>query len=49
MRISGNADRSRLVDAAAGRVPCDIRIVNCKLANVITGEIYPAEVSVFKQ
>ena len=49
MRISSHADRGRLVDAAAGRIPCDLRIVNCRLANVITGEVYPAEVSLFQQ
>lgn len=49
MRVSNRTDRSRLVDAAAGRIPCDLRIVNCRLANVITGEIYPAEVSIFSQ
>ncbi len=49
MRVSNHTDRSQLVDAAAGRIPCDLRIVNCRLANVITGEIYPAEVSVFGQ
>ncbi len=49
MRVSNHTDRSRLVDAAAGRIPCDLRIVNCRLANVITGEIYPAEVSIFGQ
>lgn len=49
MRVSGHADRTRLVDAAAGRIPCDLRVVNCRLVNVVTGEIYPAEVSVFRQ
>lgn len=49
MRVAGSMDRSRLVDAAAGRIPCELRIVNCRLANVITGEIYPAEISVFQQ
>lgn len=49
MRVSNDTDRCRLIDAAAGRIPCDLRIVNCKLANVITGEIYPAQVSVFGQ
>lgn len=47
MRVSGDMDRSSLIDAAAGRIPCDLRIVNCQLVNVITGEIYPAEISVF--
>lgn len=49
MRISGDIDRRALVDAAAGRIPCDLRIINCRLVNVITGEIYPAEVSVFRR
>lgn len=49
MRISGPVERTGLVDAAAGRIPCGLRVVNCNLANVITGEIYPAEVSLFGQ
>jgi len=49
MRVSGYRDRRRLVDAAAGRIPCDLRVVNCQLVNVFTGEIYPAEVSLFQQ
>lgn len=49
MRIASREDRSSLVDAAAGRIPCDLRIVNCQLVDVITGEVYPAEVSLFQQ
>lgn len=49
MRVSDCADRSCLVDAAAGRIPCDLRVVNCRMVNVVTGEIYPAEVSIFHQ
>jgi len=39
-------DRVRLVDAAMGRIPCDISFENAQLVNVITGEIYPAAVDV---
>ncbi len=39
-------DRRRLVEAAAGRIPCDLSIVNVRLANMLTGEIYPAEVDI---
>ncbi len=39
-------DRVRLVNAAMGRIPCDTTFVNCKLVNVLTGEIYAAEVDV---
>ena len=39
-------DRRILVDAALGRIPCDLAIRNVKLVNVFTGEIYAAEVGV---
>lgn len=39
-------DRVRLVDAAMGRIPCDVSFENAKLVNVITGEIYDAAVDV---
>jgi len=39
-------DRKKLVDAAMGRIPCDLVIRNAKLVNVFTGEIYDAEVGV---
>ena len=39
-------DRVRLVDAAMGRIPCDVSFENAKMVNVITGEIYEAAVDV---
>ena len=46
MRAIQNPDRSRLIAAAMQRIPCDLTIQNIRLVNVITGEIYPAEVDV---
>lgn len=46
MFVLANKDRARLVDAAMGRIPCDISFENAKLVNVITGEIYEASVDV---
>lgn len=43
------SDRQRARRAALGEEPCDLRIVNCQLVNVLTGEIYPAEVDVCEQ
>ena len=39
-------DRARLVDAAMGRVPCDLAIRNVRLFNVLTWETYEAEVGI---
>ena len=39
-------DRGRLVDAAMGRIPCDLLIHNVKLFNVFTWETYEAEVGI---
>lgn len=39
-------DRKKLVDAALGRIPCDLVIRNVRLVNVFTGEVYPAEVGI---
>ncbi len=39
-------NRSALVDAAMGRIPCDLAIRNVRMLNVFTGEIYAAEVGV---
>ena len=36
-----------LMQAALGRVPCDLTVHNVQLVSVFTGEIYPAEVDVF--
>ena len=46
MRIDANYDRSRLIRAAMGKLPCDLTIFNVQLVNVITGEIYPSEVDI---
>ena len=46
LRAIQNPDRSRLIAAAMQRIPCDLTIQNIRLVNVITGEIYPAEVDV---
>jgi len=46
MRREIKQDRSRLVDAGMGRIPCDLTIKNIQFFNVFTGEIYPAEVDV---
>lgn len=40
-------DRKKLVDAAAGRIPCDLIIKNTKMVNVFTGEVYPADVGIY--
>ena len=37
-------DRKRLLRAALGQEPCDLLIQNARLVNVLTGEIYPADV-----
>ena len=39
-------NRSALVDAAMGRIPCDLAIRNVRMLNVFTGEIYAAEVGI---
>lgn len=46
MRTCEIKDRKRLMDAAMGRIPCDLTIKNVQLVNVLTGEIYPAEVDI---
>lgn len=40
-------DKKQLLKAALGEIPCDLAITNCQLVNVITGEIYPANVFVY--
>ena len=42
MRTRKAKDRSRLIQAAMGQIPCDLTIGNVQFFNVITGEIYPA-------
>ena len=46
MRVKNNLDRRKLVAAAMGQVPCDLTVKNVRFVNVITGEIYLAEVDV---
>ena len=43
MRTLKTKDRSKLIQAAMGKIPCDLTIGNVQFLNVITGEIYPAE------
>ena len=46
MRVKRTLDRSKLIAAAMGQLPCDLTIENIRFVNVMTGEIYPAEVDV---
>ena len=39
-------DRRRLIDAALGKIPCDLAIRNVRLFNVLTWETYEAEVGI---
>lgn len=41
-------DKRRLLKAALGEIPCDLVVKNVQLVNVITGEIYPANVFVYE-
>lgn len=45
MRIQPK-NRERLVDAAIGRIPCDLVIRNAQVVNVFTGEVYDADVGI---
>jgi adenine deaminase len=36
-----------LIGAAMGRIPVDLLITNVRLANVITGETYPADIAIY--
>ena len=40
-------DKKQLLKAALGEIPSDLLIKNVQLVNVITGEIYPANVFVY--
>ena len=46
MEVIKNKDTSRLTRAARGEAPCDLSIENIKLVNVLTGEIYDANVDI---
>lgn len=37
-----------LIQAALGRIPVDLLLTNVRLANVITGEIYPADIAIYQ-
>ena len=39
-------DKRALLQAALGRIPCDLAIANVQYVNVFTGEVYPATVFV---
>lgn len=39
-------NRKKVIDSALGKIPFDLVIVNCKIVNVLTGEIYPGEVGI---
>lgn len=40
-------DRKALVEAALGKRPCDIVIINAQIINVFTGEIYKGNVGIY--
>ncbi|MFQ6805407.1 MAG: amidohydrolase family protein [Lachnospiraceae bacterium] len=40
-------NKKQLLKAALGEIPCDLVITNVQLVNVITGEIYPADIFVY--
>lgn len=46
MQIVKNKNLFNLVNAASGKVACDLSIENIQLVNVLTGEIYPASVDI---
>lgn len=46
MRVCEMPDRRRLMDAALGRIACDLTVTGVRLVNVLTGEIYPAQVDI---
>lgn len=46
MEIIKDKNRTRLIQAALGKIPCDLSINNVQLVNVLTGEIYLAGVDV---
>ena len=41
MRIQPR-DKTKLLQAALGEIPCDLAVTNVKMVNVFTGEVYPA-------
>lgn len=39
--------KEKLIDAAMGRIPCDLVISNAQIVNVITGEIYKGDIGIY--
>ncbi|MEZ4638116.1 MAG: amidohydrolase family protein [Caldilineaceae bacterium] len=37
-----------LIDAALGKLPVDLLITNVQVANVFTGEVYPADIAIYQ-
>jgi adenine deaminase len=46
MRIQPR-DKTKLLQAALGEIPCDLAVTNVKMVNVFTGEVYPATMFVY--
>lgn len=46
MKIATWMDRGKLVQAAMGKLPCDLTVSNIQLVNMFSGEIYPAQVDI---
>lgn len=46
MKVIKNKDKTKLTQAALGKIQCDLVVDNIQLINVITGEIYPAKVEI---
>ncbi|MFI3115583.1 MAG: adenine deaminase C-terminal domain-containing protein [Clostridia bacterium] len=40
-------DKEALINCAMGKIPADLCITNVRLVNVLTGEIYPADIYVY--
>ena len=40
-------NKEKLIDAAAGKIPCDLVIENAQIVNVITGEIYKGNIGIY--
>ena len=44
--MGGRTDRQTLMDVALGKKPADLAIRNGKFVNVLSGEIYKADVAI---
>ncbi|MEF9990830.1 MAG: hypothetical protein RRZ84_03520 [Romboutsia sp.] len=40
-------DKKGLIEAAIGRIKCDLVIENCKIVNVFLGEIYDGNTGIY--